>query len=159
MEIVTFFTILLSPVIAVLITVWLQNRKERRATKLWVFNTLIATRHDPIKDENVRALNMIDVVFYDCSEVRKLWHEYFDMLNNQGLNKPNGWQARQKKNLEMIKEMARVLGYGEAITHLDVDRVYYPTGLGEQSKRAQEISDELLRVLKGTQGLQVSKRE
>ena len=63
MEILTFCAILLSPVIAVLITVWLQNRKERRATKLWVFNTLIATRHDPIKDENVRALNMVDVVF------------------------------------------------------------------------------------------------
>ncbi len=37
-EILTFCAILLSPVIAVLITVWLQNRKERRGTKLWVFN-------------------------------------------------------------------------------------------------------------------------
>ena len=159
MVVLTLFAILLSPLIAVLITVWLQNRKENRATKLWVFNTLIATRHTPVIDENVRALNMVDVIFHDCAGVRKLWHEYFDMLNNEGLNNQNGWQTRQKKNLEMITEMAKVLGYGQAITYLDVDRVYYPFGLGEQSKRAQEISDELLRVLKGTQGLQLSRRE
>jgi hypothetical protein len=159
MEILTIFAILLSPVIAVLITMWLQTRKEGRAGKMWVFTTLYGTRHDPIRDENVRALNMVDVLFYDCSEVRKLWHEYFDMLNNEGLNNPNGWNARQKKNLEMIREMAQVLGYGKTISHLDVDRVYYPKGLGDQSARAQEISNELLRVLKGTQGLQVSKRE
>lgn len=52
--------------------------------------------------------------------------------------------------------MANVLGYGRQITHLDVDRVYYPVGLGDQARRTRELSDELLRVLKGSQGLQVA---
>lgn len=150
---VSILAILLSPVIAVLVTVSLQGRKEKRNQKLWIFNTLIATRHTPIVDENVRALNMIDVVFHDSARVRQLWHEYFDMLCNEGLNNPNGWGQRQKKNLELITEMAKVVGYGAAITHLDVDRVYYPVGLGEQSQKAQEIAVELLRVLKASGGV------
>ena len=155
---VNILAILLSPVVAVLVTVFLQRRKEKRDQKLWIFNTLIATRHTPIVDENVRALNMIDVVFHDSARVRDLWHEYFDMLCNEGLNNPTGWGQRQKKNLELITEMAKVVGYGAAITHLDVDRVYYPVGLGEQSQKAQEIGAELLRVLKASGGVQFVER-
>lgn len=151
---VNVLAILLSPLIAVLVTVYLQNRREKRNQKLWIFNTLIATRHSPIADENVRALNMIDVAYHDSSCVRELWHEYFDMLGNEGLNNPNGWGQRQKKNLEMITEMAKVVGYRTAITHLDVDRVYNPVGLGEQSQTAQQIGRELLRVLKASGGVQ-----
>ena len=44
--------------------------------------------------------------------------------------------------------MAKTLGYGEAITHLDVARVYYPVGLGEQTRILSEIAKEFLRVLK-----------
>ena len=156
MQALNIVAVVLSPVVAVLVTLWYQHRKERRDSKRWILSTLLATRHSPILDETVRALNLIDLVFHDSSKVRSLWHEYFQMLNNEGLNNPNGWSQRQKKNLEMITEMARALGYGREISHLDVDRVYYPVGLGEQAKRGQEISDELLRVLKGTQGLAVT---
>lgn len=154
MIIVNILAILFSPIIAVLISVYLQTRREKKKQKLWIFNTLIATRHNPITDENVRALNMIDVVFFDYLSVRKLWHEYFDMLSNEGLNNAIGWSQRQKKNLEMITEMAKLIGYKKAITHLDVDRVYYPVGLGNQSKKTEEISNELLRVLKESHGIQ-----
>ena len=63
MTVVNIIAVLLSPVIAVLVTVYLQNRREKRSQKLWIFNTLIGTRHSPLIEENVRALNMIDVVF------------------------------------------------------------------------------------------------
>ncbi len=155
---VNIVAILLSPVIAVLVTVFLQARKDSKQRRLWIFNSLIATRHSPMTDENVRALNMIDVVFYNSSRVRKLWHEYYDMLSNEGLNNPTGWAQRQAKNLEMITEMADVVGYGRAITALDVNRVYYPTALGVQSQTAHEISAELLRVLKASDGVRFVQR-
>lgn len=158
MQALSIVAVLMSPVVAVLVTLWHQHRKERRDSKRWILTTLLAMRHSPIMDESVRALNLIDIVFHDSRSVRTLWREYFDMLNNEGLNNPSGWTLRQKKHLEMITEMAHALGYGKEITHLDVDRVYYPVGLGEQAKRGQQISDELLRVLKGTQGLAVAQR-
>ena len=158
MTTISILAVLLSPLVAVLVTVYLQNRREKRNQKLWIFNTLIATRHSPIIEENVRSLNMIDIAFHDSPNLRKLWHEYFDMLANEGLNNELGFSQRQKKNLEMITEMARVLGYGKAISHLDVDRVYYPIGLGTQSKRAEAIAEELLRVLKASGGVQFAPR-
>lgn len=146
--------IVLSPLIAVLVSVFLQHRREQRNQKLWIFNTLVSTRHQPIVDENVRALNMIDVAYHDEAKVRTLWREYYAMLSNQGLNNQVGWQQRQTKNLEMITEMAKAVGYGNAISYLDVDRVYYPVGLGEASETTHQIGVELLRVLKASGGVQ-----
>ncbi len=156
MDAINIIAVLLSPLIAVLVTVYLQDRREKRNHKMWIFRTLISTRHAPISDENVRALNTIDVVFHDCPRVRELWHEYFDMLANKGLDNELGWNQRQKKNIELITEIAKALGYGHAITHLDVDRIYYPVGLGAQSQRSEDIANELLRVLKASGGLNVS---
>ena len=156
---INVFAILLSPVIAVLVSLWIERRREKGNRKLWIFGTLFGNRHRPITDENVRALNMIDVAFHDSPEVRRLWHEYYDMLCNEGLNNPNGWEQQQNKNLEMITEMARVVGYKNSISHLDAARVYYPRGLGEQSDTAQQISRELLRVLKASGGVQVIERD
>src|SRR5258708_6192950 len=104
--------VLLSPVIAVAISLYIQSRKDKRAPKLWILSTLIATRHSPITDECVRALNTIDLAFHDSPRVRRLWREYYEMLNNEGLQNANGFAQRQKKNLEMITEMAKNLGYG-----------------------------------------------
>jgi hypothetical protein len=159
MNYINIAAVALSPVIAVLVSLWVQDRREKRQTKQRIFESLIATRHAPITEENVRALNMIDVVFHDASGVRRLWHEYSDMLNNEGLNNPNGWSTRQKKNLELIAAMASVLGYGKAITHLDVDRVYYPVGLANQNAKAQQIADELLRVLRESGGVQFAAKD
>jgi uncharacterized protein DUF6680 len=142
----TLVAIVVSPLIAVLVTTYLQDRKERRSQKVWLLSTLIATRHNPLTDETIRALNMIDVVFHDAPRVRTLWHEYYDMLHNEGLNNPTGWEQWQKKNLEMITEMARVLGYGRAITHLDAARVYSPVGPSEQARKNAELVDGFLRL-------------
>ena len=158
MDAVNILAVLLSPLIAVLVTIGLQNRKERRDAKRRLFETLIATRHAPITEETTRALNMIDVVFSDAPRVRTLWREYFDMLGNPGLHNPAGWQQRQVKNLEMITAMAEVLGYGKAIRDIDVTRVYYPEGLGKERERGQAIADELLRVLRGSEGFAVAAR-
>jgi galactokinase len=117
--------------------------------------TLIANRGAPINNETVQALNMIDVIFSKKKQVRKLWHEYFDMLNNEGLKNESGFALQRKKNLELITEAARVLRFGKAITHLDMDRVYRPVGFWEQVHWSQDFQTELLRVLRATARLQV----
>lgn len=135
---------------------WLQDRKGRCQNQLSILSTLIATRHEPLSTETVRALNMIDLTFYDKSTVRQCWRDYLAMLYNQGLNNPLGWQQQNKKRIELITEMAKDLGYGKAITHLDVDRVYTPVAIVDQFTRNQELLNELLRVLRATKTLHVS---
>jgi hypothetical protein len=150
--------VLLSPLIAVRVSMWLQDRKERRQRQLTLLASLIATRHEPVSPEAVRSLNMIELVFHDKPTVRQRWREYFDMLSNPGLNNPMGYGQRNKKNIELITEMAKVLGYGKAITHLDVDRVYSPVGIWTQAARLNELQEELLRVLKATARVEVESK-
>ncbi|MGA2330778.1 MAG: DUF6680 family protein [Syntrophales bacterium] len=158
MEIINLFALLFSPLIAVLVSVFLQSKQAKNGEKKVIFSTLIATRHSPINDQTVRALNMIDVVFYKNKNVRRLWREYYDMLHNTGLNNELGYKTRQTKNLELITEMAKDLGYSKEITALDVERVYYPVGLGQAFTRSEEIANELLRVLKASGGLQITEK-
>jgi hypothetical protein len=159
MKILNIIAILLSPIIAVLISIFIQNRKEKHNSKMKIFISLISTRNRAPTEENVRALNMIDVIFAKEEEVRKLWREYYDMLSNEGLNNPVGWKQRGQKNLEMITAMAKNLGYGKEITSLDVDRVYFPVGIKEQLENGAEILNELKRVLKETKALNVVSKD
>lgn len=158
MEWINVAAIAMSPIIAVLVSIWVQNRKERRQHKLGILGTLIGGRHDPLTLENVRALNMIDLVFHDQAKVRSLWREYFDMLCNEGLDNETGWVQRNKKRNELITQMAAGLGYGKAISHLDVDRVYIPIGVVDNAAKSRELLEELLRVLKNTDSLAMRKR-
>ena len=134
---------------------WLQDRKERRQNQLRILGTLIATRHEPLSPDSVRALNVIDLVFHDKPSVRRLWREYFEMVSNEGLNNPQGWAQRNKKNLKLITEMTKALGFGKAIGYLDVDRVYLPVGIWTQTQMNQELQAELLRVMKSTARFEV----
>jgi hypothetical protein len=150
---------LLSPVVAVLVSIWIQNRKERRAQKLWVLSTLIGNRGDQLSADNVRALNMIDLVFSNQKRVRDLWREYYDMLANEGLNNPVGWKQRSQKNIELLTEMAKSLGYGKEISHLDVERTYFPLKFEREFETNREMQQEFLRVLRSTARFEVHPKE
>jgi hypothetical protein len=65
-DVLMLFAVLLSPVIAVQIQVWLEVFREKRSRKLSVLQTLMATRTIAarVSPEHVRALNMIDLTFY-----------------------------------------------------------------------------------------------
>ena len=153
-EIINVIAILASPVIALLITVFLQDRKDKRQARMYVFTTLMENRHLTVTDATIKCLNMIDLYFYNDIQVRRLWKEYFGMLNNAGLNNEVGHVQWQAKKLELITEMAKVLSYGKDISSIDVSRVYYPTGLDKSLIRNEAIAEELLRVLKSSNGIQ-----
>jgi len=163
MEIITLIAILVSPAIAVGVSMarqnWYQNRQEELRRKKFIFASLMSTRHQGISDEIVRMLQLIDVEFHDKAEVRKLWKEYHGMLYNKGLDNQEGYDQRDKKRLELITEMAKVVGYGEEITPIDVDRVYRPLGLAEDTMRMKAIGIELLRVLQESGGFQIAPKE
>jgi len=145
--------ILLSPVIAVLVTLWWQQRKEKRDLKHWILRTLITNRETPVTPDNVRALNLVELAFHDSDTVRRLWGELFGLFSNS-TDTPEFREKSRKKNLELIVEMAKILGYGKVITAFNADRRYFPIGMAEQMNKQNELLDELLRVLKASGGVQ-----
>lgn len=91
----TIVAALLGPILAVQAQKAVEAFREKRRRKSFLFEQLMATRASRLSPEHVRALNMIDLVFYGdrvlgiqrrtTKEQRVLdaWKEYHDHLNNK----------------------------------------------------------------------------
>ena len=142
----TLAALLAGPVIAVWWTLFHQDRKERRAAKERLFITLMAHRRsNPISKEWAQALNVIDVVYADDASIVAKWHSLYMVLNTAPLNYNNFLHG----HLELLSEMARVLGY-KNIQQTDIDKFYVPDVHTKQAEKQAETQTELLRVLKSS---------
>jgi Family of unknown function (DUF6680) len=144
----TIFAIVLGPVIAVIITLWYQNRKEKRDFKHHIFYELMAHRKSfPIPYSYVKALNLIDVGFSKNQKVLTLWHDYYDLLHSDSTEPI--LTKREHKFLELLSEMANVLGYAN-LQQVDIDKFYTPIAHGNEFAFSSKLQGELLRVLENT---------
>jgi len=133
MDLLTIAAIFLSPVVALLVSVIHQSWKEKRDRKFLVFLTLYSTRHKVSgNEEYVKALNAIDVVFNECAAVRAKWKEYYELLNQ-----PQSAAIWADKYAELLRAIARDIGYKNAIDHQDLNRVYVPQWMYSPDRSAQ----------------------
>lgn len=136
--------VLLSPLIAVQISVWLQRRHEDQNRRLWVFKTLMSNRASRLSESYVAALNMIDIEFYGRSKKSKAvieaWKAYLYHLNNR--TEPAVWNDKQKDLfMNLLFCLAEALGYHYDKTEL-LQTSYFPQGF-------QDMHDEMSRIQKG----------
>jgi hypothetical protein len=136
-----------------LLTLYWQHRKEERDAKLKVFSSLMAVRGNILNfqaaQEWVRSLHLIDVVFADAPDVLRLWHELYVMLQQQEAPPGQG-----HKMIELLSAMAMHLGF-KTLAQTDIDKAHYPRAISDPIARANEVQEELLRVLKKTDNLLV----
>ncbi|MBI5572064.1 MAG: hypothetical protein HY914_19125 [Desulfomonile tiedjei] len=150
--------VLLSPLIAVQVSVWLQNRRERRQQKVSIFKTLMSTRASALSPEHVSALNLIDIEFYGKGKksqgVRTAWKAYLDHLNTGA--SPEVWNEKQQDLLvELLYQMAVALGY--EFDKTDIKRAsYFPSGYGEMQLDNFKIRKGLVGLVEGKSALQVA---
>ena len=144
-DIINIIAIVVGPIVAVAITLWWQDRKEKRDAKLRLFATLMAHRKSfPPSHEWVASLNVIDVVFADHPQVVALWHELYQIYHN-----PTATEAQNHKYLELLSQMATVIGF-KNLQQTDIDKFYSPQIHKDQYVASTETQAELLRVLKNT---------
>ncbi|OPZ86047.1 MAG: hypothetical protein BWY74_03750 [Firmicutes bacterium ADurb.Bin419] len=136
---INILAILISPIVALLLTKYLQNRKEVRERQYNVFITLVSSRHKNIDHEQAKAFNSIDIVFHNCEGVRKSWKEYFELIHQ-----PNRISEWDNKRLELLKAMSDVVGYKNIIDHLDLGRVYSPVGLTEEQATQKRLAESMI---------------
>jgi len=147
MEIVNVMAILFSPLIAVGVTLWYQKRSEIIKTKKDIFFTLMKYRNSiKIPDEWANALNCIDFIFDDDETVKNLWSQLYDNLNTF----PPNLEQRNRLQVDLLSQIARHLNY-QNLTQMQIAKYYTPQLHGDQAFRQQEISDELLRILKASE--------
>ena len=69
-DILNIIAIVIAPIAASAIAVWLQNRSEKRKDKMYIFKVLMTSRIYGWTPEKVNVLNIIDIVFSDDKKVR-----------------------------------------------------------------------------------------
>ena len=97
---------LLSPLIAVQVTEFLNRRRQSYDEQMRMFRTLMATRASTLDVAHVQALNSIDVVFNGRAApqeaVRRQWKQYLDHLNDKNYPKEH-WETRRKELLVEVE--------------------------------------------------------
>lgn len=76
----TLFAIFSGPVIAVLLTRWIDARSEDRGRKMLVFRNLMQTRGIRLDPAHVAALNIVEVEFYKSSNISDAFRAYIKHL-------------------------------------------------------------------------------
>jgi hypothetical protein len=138
---VNIAAILLSPVIALIIGGVLAQRKEARDRKIWVLSTLIGQRHNLFSDERIRALNLVEYIFGDADEVRRLYRQYLELadVGNDDLT-PEQNERLNTKLMELVEAMAKDLGEHGKFTATDFKRGYYPRFFYNQGQQQAKMS-------------------
>jgi hypothetical protein len=148
-EILILIAIFASPIIAVIITLRYGSIQEKRKQKMSLFMTLLANRKTyPIPTSFVDALNTIDVVFHNKKEVVSAWKSLFDSYHI----KPFDPDKANKEFLNLLDAMANSLGY-KKIKQTTLDSFYSPSFYTNQLLSQEELSKEILRVLKNSHSL------
>lgn len=150
------FATLLSPVIAVQVTEFINRRRQTRDEQLRVFRVLMATRASTLDVMHVQALNSIDVIFNGKSAkqeaVRRQWKQYLDHLNDKSYHREQ-WETKRKELLvDLLDIMGSQLGFNFDKTHLK-NQSYYPQGYGDLEEQNAAVRQGLLDVLSGKRPL------
>jgi hypothetical protein len=149
---ITVVALIFGPLVAVVITLWHQNRTQKLQAKERLFLTLMAHRKsNPPTIDWANSLNLIDVVFAHNRAVVEKWHDAY----NISLQRPWNQERWNRSYIELLSEMAKVLKF-RRLQQTDIDRFYSPEAHGTEAAAQKEFRDEFLRVLKDTKSLHIA---
>lgn len=151
-DIIMILAVFLGPIVAVRLTRFLDNRKEVRERKLFVFKTLMATRAYTLAPAHVEALNRIDLEFETKKKHEKkvldAWKEYLDLLGNRELSAEQ-WNIRRVDLLvELLYHMGWALDYEFDKTHIK-NGTYSPVAHGRIEEQQEAIRQGVIEIMEG----------
>jgi hypothetical protein len=149
-EWITVAAIIVGPFLAVSAQLWIQARKAKRDTKLWVFNTLMSHRAAILNANFVQAFNLVDVVFYSDNEIRKKRKEFMDVVTSARgvIMTPEKVEKLKDLVAEMLAKIGGELGYEFDHTQIK-DTGYYPLAYEKIENAGFAIREKGLEVLEG----------
>jgi hypothetical protein len=146
----------LSPVIAVQVTKYLDDRNEKRGRKLRIFKALMATRLYITSLTHVEALNSIDLEFSPKKPKDKavldVWQQYLDHLGNTQVAS-DAWSTRRIDIfVDLLFEMGKTLDYDFNKTQIK-NSTYSPMVHGRIGQEEERIRTMVLELLEGRRDL------
>lgn len=137
MEVINILAIVSSPIIAVFVGRYLQDRQKIRNDKMEIFKILMMNRGLGWSIENAKALNIIEIVFADDEKVLKQWKEYYQKLCIQNPTDSEALAIKEAGDIFLVT-MAQSLGYKETITKETIHNAYVPIGLSRSIQQQQQ---------------------
>ncbi len=145
-------TALISGLLATLLTIWWQRHTEIFARKMRIFETLMSYRYMISSEESVKALNLIDIIFYKDKMVREAYKDFLNEANKRPELSPN----IEDKHLKLLEVMSNSLNLGE-IHWDDIKHTYYPNGLSE--KLQEETILRKMQIQNAAEAIQHSEKQ
>ena len=112
-EIILTVAVILGPLLAVVVTRYMESCRIQREQRMYVFRTLMRTRRGTAKwsVDHVAALNLIEVEFRNDKAVQDAWKEHFKILSPGGHNLQIDHLALEKSLANLLQVISRNLGY------------------------------------------------
>jgi hypothetical protein len=148
----------ISPLIAVQVTRYLDDRNEVRGRKLQIYKTLMATRAYTLAPSHVEALNKIDLEFSSKHKQEKsvlnVWQEYLDHLGNKTMKIDTWVEKRVDLLVDLLHEMGLSLGYDFNKTQIK-NGTYAPVAHGRIEEEQEKVRQFAIELLEGKRALQM----
>ena len=154
----TIWAIVYGPIKAVKITRIMDQERESKAKKLEIFRALMRTRQVQLATDHVYALNMIEVEFYEETNVINAYREYVRQLNS-GLphvdDQRRYFDERHDRFVDLLCAMGKSLNY--AFDKHELSRFgYAPVGWINDEDRQRNIQSLLVEMLEGKRPIPIA---
>lgn len=146
-DIINVIAIIVSPLVAVLVGQYLQNKEKKRADKMDIFKTLMIWRGMGWTLDSVKALNTIEVVFGDDKKVINQWKNYYNSLCIENPSETELLLIKNEGN-KLLAVMAKSLGYKKTVTWETIQKPYIPKGLTDNMNQQQQYQNVQMNAIK-----------
>src|SRR3546814_1173640 len=108
-EILTLIAVIVGPIVAVVITLWVDGRRRDREQKIIVLRLLLATRHIPADPSFLTAINLIPVEFNARRDVMQAYNEFIEATRQRadGVN-DDVIQLRSEEHTSELQSLMRI---------------------------------------------------
>lgn len=138
-------TILVSAVVsgifATIITLWWQNKSEKKQLRRSIFCTLMAFRFKISCEECVKAINSVQVIFYNEANVQNAWTDF-----KYEADKPSDSSRIFDAYIKLLEEVGKACGFSE-IKWNEIKNYYYPQGLSDELNESDRLRKANLRMM------------
>ncbi|MBN1783438.1 MAG: hypothetical protein JW812_00535 [Alphaproteobacteria bacterium] len=150
--------VIVGPILAVIITRWLDNRRSKKDMRLQIFRALMRDRRNKLSFDFVAALNLIEVEFYDDKSVISAWKRLYESLIKRWHNDEEKYQITYEWDIlttKLLSEVGKCLGF-KNIEQTDImSGGYAPQGWAERENKQYHINELLINLLENNNSLKV----
>lgn len=152
LSILTIIAIVIGPVLAVIVTRFVDNLRAAKERKFDIFRTLMRTRKMPVHSDHVGALNLVEVEFIDKTNVITTWKAYLSNLGEQlpPIEDKEKYDVALKKRDSLLTKLiyAIAVSINVSVEQLDIlEGNYIPQGWVDDDWEQKLVRRHLLNVL------------